>query len=62
MDGLHINPEALRELFRVDADDWELDLADTREFFAKFGGRLPLPLRDEYHGVVRRFEKAMPAS
>jgi phosphoenolpyruvate carboxykinase (GTP) len=61
LDGLKIPPEALRELFRVDADDWELDLADTREFFAKFGGRLPSALRDEYQGVIRRFEKSMPA-
>jgi phosphoenolpyruvate carboxykinase (GTP) len=62
LDGLKILPETLRELFRVDADDWEVDLADTREFFAKFGGRLPHALREEYEGLVRRFEKAMPAS
>ena len=31
-------------------------------FFAKFGGRLPAALREEYQGVVRRFEKSMPAS
>jgi phosphoenolpyruvate carboxykinase (GTP) len=61
LDGMQLPEETLRELFRVDADDWELDLADTREFFAKFGGRLPAPLREEYEGVVRRFEKAMPA-
>jgi GTP-dependent phosphoenolpyruvate carboxykinase len=51
----------LRELFRVDADDWELDLADTREFFAKFGDRLPAPLREEFQGVVRRFENSISA-
>jgi phosphoenolpyruvate carboxykinase (GTP) len=62
LEGLNIAPETLRELFRVDADDWEIDLADTREFFAKFGGRLPHALREEYQGLVRRFEKAMPAS
>ncbi|HVM75412.1 MAG TPA: phosphoenolpyruvate carboxykinase (GTP) [Candidatus Saccharimonadales bacterium] len=62
LDGLGLSPETLRELFRVDADDWEIDLADTREFFSKFGGRLPAPLREEYQGVVRRFEKSMPAS
>jgi phosphoenolpyruvate carboxykinase (GTP) len=61
LDGLKIPPETLRELFRVDADDWELDLADTREFFARFGGRLPSALRDEYQGVIRRFEKSIPA-
>jgi phosphoenolpyruvate carboxykinase (GTP) len=61
LDGLKITPEALRELFRVESDDWEIDLADTREFFAKFGGRLPAELRQEYQGLVRRFERAMPA-
>jgi phosphoenolpyruvate carboxykinase (GTP) len=61
LDGLNLSPGTLRELFRVDGDDWELDLADTREFFAKFGGRLPAALRNEYAGVVRRFEKSMPA-
>ena len=62
LDGLNISPETLRELFRVDGDDWELDLADTREFFAKFGGRLPQALREEYQGTIRRFEKSMPAT
>jgi len=61
LDGLHLSPETVRELFRVDSDDWEVDLADTREFFAKFGDRLPSALRDEYQGVVRRFEKSIPA-
>ncbi len=61
LDGLHLSPESLRELFRVDADDWEIDLADTREFFAKFGPRLPSALRDEYQGTIRRFEKSIPA-
>jgi phosphoenolpyruvate carboxykinase (GTP) len=61
LDGLHLSPETLRDLFRVEADDWELDLADTREFFAKFGDRLPAPMREEYEGVVRRFQESIPA-
>jgi phosphoenolpyruvate carboxykinase (GTP) len=62
LDGLKISPESLRELFRVEPDNWEIDLADTRHFFAKFGSRLPSALSDEYQRLVRRFEKAMPAS
>jgi phosphoenolpyruvate carboxykinase (GTP) len=62
LDGLRLSPEILRELFRVDVDNWEIDLADTREFFAKFGGRLPAAMREEYQSVVRRFEKSMLAS
>ena len=62
LDGLQISSESLRELFRVEPDDWEVDIADTREFFAKFGPRLPAAISDEYKRLVRRFEKAMPAS
>jgi phosphoenolpyruvate carboxykinase (GTP) len=61
LDGLHLSPETLRDLFRVEADDWEVDLADTREFFSKFGDRLPTPMREEYQGVVRRFQESIPA-
>src|ERR1700738_1871111 len=45
LDGLDISQESLQELFRVDAEDWEADLEDSREFFDKFGDRLPHELR-----------------
>jgi phosphoenolpyruvate carboxykinase (GTP) len=61
LDGLKITHEALHELFRVDADDWDIDLADVREFFAKFGNRLPAELREEQNKLLRRLERAMPA-
>src|SRR5579863_6275021 len=61
LDGLKIAPEALDELFRVNADNWENDLADSREFFAKFGERLPAELRKEHEAVVGRFQKSVPA-
>ena len=61
LDGLKIAPEALDELFRVSADNWANDLADSREFFAKFGERLPAELRKEHDGVVSRFQKSVPA-
>jgi phosphoenolpyruvate carboxykinase (GTP) len=58
---LKTSPEALDELFRVDADDWESDLADSREFLAKFGERLPMELRKEHDAVVSRLQKSVPA-
>jgi len=60
LDGLKISPEALDEMFRVDADAWEADLADSREFFDKFGARLPGELRKEHEGVRNRFQKSVP--
>jgi phosphoenolpyruvate carboxykinase (GTP) len=61
LDGLHIAREALNELFRVDTDDWEIDLADSREFFAQFGPRLPAELREEHQKLARRLENSIPA-
>jgi len=61
LDGLKISPEALEEMFRVDAEDWEADLADSKEFFAKFGSRLPAELRREHEAVSSRFQKSVPA-
>ena len=60
LDGLQISPETLRELFMVDPEDWEVDLADSREFFAKFGKRLPKELLEEQDALVHRLESAMP--
>ena len=61
LDGLTIPREALNELFRVDPDDWEIDLADSREFFAKFGPRLPAELHEEHQKLARRLERSIPA-
>jgi phosphoenolpyruvate carboxykinase (GTP) len=60
LEGLKISLETLDEMFRVDADDWEADLADSRDFFAKFGSRLPVELRKEHEAVVTRFQKSVP--
>jgi phosphoenolpyruvate carboxykinase (GTP) len=59
LDGLDISQEALQELFRVDAEDWEADLEDSKEFFDKFGDRLPPELRDEQTALSRRLQKSV---
>ena len=62
LEGLQISPEALQELFRVDRGDWETDLADSREFFNKFGDRLPQELREEHQRAAARIEAAASPS
>jgi phosphoenolpyruvate carboxykinase (GTP) len=54
LDGLTLSPEMVDELLRVDPEDWEQELADTKEFFQKFGDRLPRALHDEHHKLARR--------
>jgi len=56
LDGLSIAPDAIEDLLRVNPDDWELELEDTRQFFAKFGTRLPAPLREEHQKLARRLQ------
>jgi phosphoenolpyruvate carboxykinase (GTP) len=61
LDGLKISDEALHELLRVNPEDWEAEMDDTKEFFAKFGDRLPAAIRQEHEKLARRFQRAVPA-
>ena len=61
LDGLKISPEALEEMFRVDTGDWGADLADSKEFFAKFGERLPKEIKQEHEAAGKRFRQTVPA-
>jgi phosphoenolpyruvate carboxykinase (GTP) len=59
LDGLKISDEALKELLRVSPEDWEMELEDSKQFFAKFGQRLPGEIRDEHEKLARRFQRAV---
>nr|WP_315095092.1 phosphoenolpyruvate carboxykinase (GTP) [uncultured Cellulomonas sp.] len=45
--GLDLDDAALAQLFDVHADSWTREAELTEEFFATFGDRVPLPLRDQ---------------
>ena len=61
LDGLALAHGAVDELLRVNPADWEPELADTKQFLAKFGERLPKELLDEHHKLAQRFQRAVPA-
>jgi phosphoenolpyruvate carboxykinase (GTP) len=46
-EGLDVSPEALAELLRFDPEAWAAQLPQVREHLAKFGDRLPDPLRGQ---------------
>src|SRR5499433_2653738 len=54
LDGLNISQQTMDDLLRVNPDDWEQELIDTKEFFQKFGDRLPGELRVEHEKLTRR--------
>jgi phosphoenolpyruvate carboxykinase (GTP) len=54
LDGLQISAEAMKELLRVNPEDWEDDLVDCKQFFEKFGDRLPDEIREEHQKLSLR--------
>jgi phosphoenolpyruvate carboxykinase (GTP) len=61
LDGLKISPAAIEELLRVNPDDWQSELEDTRQFFDKFGTRLPREMREEHERLARRLQRTVTA-
>src|ERR1700681_1730395 len=57
LDGMKISEEALNELLRVNPQDWDLELEDSKQFFAKFGERLPREICEEHDKLARRFDR-----
>jgi phosphoenolpyruvate carboxykinase (GTP) len=52
--GLPLAGGAMRELLRVDRDEWKAEAAGIGEFFSKFGARMPAELRAQEEALVRR--------
>jgi phosphoenolpyruvate carboxykinase (GTP) len=61
LDGLKISDEALSELLRVNPEDWEMEMEDTKQFLSKFGARLPREIREEHEKLARRFQRVVSA-
>jgi phosphoenolpyruvate carboxykinase (GTP) len=61
LEGLKISDEALEELLRVNPEDWETEMDDTKLFFSKFGARLPREIREEHEKLARRFQRVVTA-
>jgi phosphoenolpyruvate carboxykinase (GTP) len=62
LDGLKISRDAVEQLLRVDAADWTAELDGVKEFFAKFGDRLPQAMHAEVEQVAKRLQHASVAS
>jgi phosphoenolpyruvate carboxykinase (GTP) len=62
LDGLSISRETLGELLRVDSSDWIEEEQGIAKFFAKFGDRLPAPIRDEQQALASRLSTSSVAT
>jgi phosphoenolpyruvate carboxykinase (GTP) len=53
-EGLDISNDAMRALLRVDRAEWIEAVQGQREFFEKFGDRVPSGIREEHEALARR--------
>jgi len=61
LDGMKIANEALSELLRVNPEDWDAEMEESRQFLAKFGARLPRKIGEEHEKLARRFQRVVTA-
>ncbi len=54
LEGLDMTPAEVEAAVRVDAAEWETELASIEEWFAKFGDSLPEALQAELDGLKNR--------
>jgi phosphoenolpyruvate carboxykinase (GTP) len=52
--GLNVSQENVKELLRVDAEAWKLEIPKMEKFFAQFGDKLPKRLRNQFDSLKNR--------
>ncbi len=62
LDGLELADGALEELLRVEPKEWLDELPHIREFYDRFGGRLPASLNAELEALAQRLQDAVAAT
>jgi phosphoenolpyruvate carboxykinase (GTP) len=58
LNGLDISPVALEQLLSVDREAWRDEVRNLKEFFGKFGPRLPAAMTSEAESLAARLRKA----
>jgi len=61
LDGIKVSDEALNELLRVNPEEWEAEMEDSKQFLSKFGKRLPRQISEEHEKLARRFQRVVTA-
>jgi phosphoenolpyruvate carboxykinase (GTP) len=56
INGLDVAPETMKKLLTVDKEGWKAEVPLIREFFAKFGSRMPAALNEEANQLEQRLK------
>ena len=57
-EGLGLGDDELEQILAVDAEQWKTEIAPIREFFDKFGERLPREVAAQLDALEERLNKA----
>ena len=57
VDGLSIDERTLENLLDVDIDIWKKETEEIREFYKKFGDRLPKELHNQLEQLEQRLNR-----
>lgn len=52
--GLEIAPEAMKELFHIDKEEWQKEVDELESYFKLFGDRLPQGIQDQLQALGHR--------
>ncbi|MGO1539713.1 MAG: phosphoenolpyruvate carboxykinase (GTP) [Leucobacter sp.] len=57
LDGIHVAPDDLEELFSIDQDSWLAEADLTEDFFSQFGDRVPEQLTEQLELLRERLRR-----
>ena len=57
LEGLDFSRDTLREILTVDKDLWKEEVEGIKEFYAKFGDKVPKELREELKKLEENLNK-----
>ncbi len=57
VNGLNVNKEDMEELLKVNNDEWLREVASIKEYYAKFGDRLPAEMKKQLAALEERLQK-----
>jgi phosphoenolpyruvate carboxykinase (GTP) len=55
--GLDLGNDVIEKLLDVSYAEWEKEVKDIREFYNKFGDKLPVELENELNNLIKRLKK-----
>ena len=55
--GLNLSPDSLRQLFAIDREAWLKEIEGLRNYFIKFGDRLPQGIKQELGDLEKRVSR-----